>query len=174
MAVLPMIDTPTPFASTKELQDFLSRWEGTSEAQSLALLQVDLSMAREELARRVFASDISRKQLEAILHPRIRTLWMAQAQEWRAAGIKLGVVVIPLLYETNSARHFDKVICVACAGTSQQQRLAARGWSAEQIQQRIAAQWPIERKMTSADHVVWAEGNLEVTMAQVDRILSQL
>lgn len=52
MAVLPMIDMSTPFASTKELQDFLSRWEGTSEAQSLALLQVDLSMAREELARR--------------------------------------------------------------------------------------------------------------------------
>jgi len=139
-----------------------------------AVIAPDGSLRREELARRVFASDISRKQLEAILHPRIRTLWMAQAQEWRAAGIKLGVVVIPLLYETNSARHFDKVICVACAGTSQQQRLAARGWSAEQIQQRIAAQWPIERKMTSADHVVWAEGNLEVTMAQVDRILSQL
>ena len=52
MTVLPMIDTPTPFASTKELQDFLGRWEGTSEAQSLALLQMDLSMSREELARR--------------------------------------------------------------------------------------------------------------------------
>lgn len=139
-----------------------------------AVLAQDGSLRREELARRVFASDISRKQLEAILHPRIRALWMAQTEQWRAEGITLGVVVIPLLYETNSAKHFDKVICVACSAPSQQQRLAARGWSAEQIQQRIAAQQPIEKKLTAADHVVWTEGSPEVTMTQVDRILSQL
>lgn len=137
-----------------------------------AVLTPDGSLRREELARRVFASDMSRRQLEAILHPRIRELWQAQVEAWRAAGVKLGVVVIPLLYETNAAKSFDKIICVACSPASQHQRLLARGWTPEQIQQRIAAQWPIERKLTQADYVIWTEGNPEVTMAQLDRILA--
>lgn len=139
-----------------------------------AVLAQDGSLRRDELARRVFASDMSRKQLEAILHPRIRALWQAQVDQWRTDGVKLGVVVIPLLFETNAARHFDKVICVACSAASQQQRLAARGWSAEQIQQRISAQWPSERKLTQADYVIWTEGSPEVTVTQVDRILAEV
>ncbi|MFA6545497.1 MAG: dephospho-CoA kinase [Limisphaerales bacterium] len=137
-----------------------------------AVLAADGSLRRDELARRVFASEISRKQLEAMLHPRIRALWQEQVDQWRSDGVKLGVVVIPLLFETNSARHFDKVICVGCSAASQQQRLAARGWSTEQVQQRIAAQWPIEKKMTAADYVIWTEGSPEVSMSQVDRILA--
>ena len=134
---------------------------------------VVLTSAALELARRVFASDMSRKPLEAILHPRIRALWLAQVEQWRAEGGPGGVVVIPLLFETNVAKHFDQVVCVACSAATQQQRLAARGWSAEQIQQRLAAQWPIEKKLAQADYVIWTEGNPEVTMAQVDRLLAE-
>lgn len=137
-----------------------------------AVIGPDGALRRDELARRVFASDMSRKQLEAILHPRIRALWQEQVDQWRKDGVRLGVVVIPLLFETNAAKNFDKVICVACSAASQQQRLAARGWTAEQIQQRLAAQWPIEKKMTQADFVIWTEGSPEVTMTQVDRILA--
>jgi dephospho-CoA kinase len=137
-----------------------------------AVLAPDGSLRREELARRVFASDMSRKQLEAILHPRIRALWQAQVEQWRAEGVRLGVVVIPLLFETNVAKHFDQVVCVACSAASQQQRLTTRGWSADQIQQRLAAQWPIEKKQTQADYVIWTEGSPEVTMQQVDRLLA--
>ena len=139
-----------------------------------AVLAPDGSLRRDELARRVFGSDMARKQLEAILHPRIRALWQAQVAEWRAAGVKLGVVVIPLLFETNVAKSFDKVICVACSPASQQQRLADRSWSAEQIQQRIGAQWPIEKKLTQADYVIWTEGGSDVTITQLERILAQV
>lgn len=139
-----------------------------------AVLAPDGSLRRDELARRVFGSDMARKQLEAILHPRIRALWQAHVAEWRASGVKLGVVVIPLLFETNVAKSFDKVICVACSPASQQKRLADRGWSAEQIQQRIGAQWPIEKKLTQADYVIWTEGGSDVTLTQLERILSQV
>ena len=138
-----------------------------------AVIGPDGALRRDELARRVFASDMSRKQLEAILHPRIRALWQEQVEQWRREGVRLGVVVIPLLFETNAGRHFDKVICVACSAPAQQQRLAARGWSAEQIQQRIAAQWPIEKKLTQSDFVIWTEGSPEVTKTQLEKILLQ-
>ncbi len=135
-----------------------------------AVIDPDGALRRDELARRVFASDISRRQLEAILHPRIRALWQAQVDQWRADGVRLGVVVIPLLFEINVAKQFDKVICVACSAATQQQRLTARGWSAEQIQQRNAAQWPTEKKLAQSDFVIWTEGGAEVTVTQVERL----
>ena len=131
----------------------------------------DGRLRREELARRVFADAAARKQLEAILHPRIRTLWLAQVDAWRAEGKPVAVAVIPLLFETRSESHFDATICVACSAATQRQRLQARGWSAEQIEQRIHAQWPTERKMALADFVVWTEGALDVHAAQLERIL---
>ena len=169
---VPVVDTDA--LARKVVEPGQPALKEIQEMFGAAVISPDGALRREELARRVFASDMSRKQLEAILHPRIRALWQAQVEQWRATGVRLGVVVIPLLFETNAAKSFDKTICVACSPVSQQQRLAARGWSAEQIQQRIAAQWPTEKKLTLADYAIWAEGTPEVTMAQVDRILVQV
>src|SRR6266550_5601705 len=87
----------------------------------------DGRLRREELARRIFAEADARRRLEAILHPRIRAIWQSQVQEWRA-GQRSGVVVIPLLFETNASAHFDAIICVACSASTQRRRLEERGW----------------------------------------------
>ncbi|MCX6895640.1 MAG: dephospho-CoA kinase [Verrucomicrobia bacterium] len=129
-------------------------------------------LRREELARLVFADAAARKRLEAILHPRIRDRWLAQIVEWRTAGSAAAVVVIPLLFETGAESNFDKIICVACSAATQRERLLARGWTAEQISQRIAAQWPVEKKMALAHHVVWTEGDSTVLAAQLARIIA--
>jgi dephospho-CoA kinase len=52
--------------------------------------------------------------------------------------------------------------------------LAQRGWSEDQIEQRIVAQWPSEKKIAAAHFVIWSEGGIEVHQAQVDRILERL
>ncbi len=131
-------------------------------------------LRRGELARRVFADVAARQQLEAILHPRIRRLWRSQVETWQAAGCSLVVVVIPLLFETCAEKEMDATICVACSAATQQQRLASRRWSAEQVRQRIAAQLPIETKMAKADFVIWNEAGLEMHQAQLERILAVL
>ena len=128
-------------------------------------------LKRDELARMVFGDDARRRELEAILHPRIRDLWVAQVNAWGAEGKPAGVVVIPLLFETGAANRFDVIICVACSSPSQRQRLLARGWSRTQIEQRIAAQWPVQQKMDRSNHVVWTEPGLEIHAAQLRRIL---
>jgi len=130
----------------------------------------DGRLRRDELARRVFADVAARRRLEEILHPRIRAIWQAQLQSWRAEGRPLAVAVVPLLFETDAARHFDSTICVACSVKTQRARLRARGWTDEQIDQRMAAQLPAEKKMFLADYVVWTEGPLDVHVAQLDRI----
>lgn len=131
-------------------------------------------LRRETLAQIVFADPEARRQLEAILHPRIRDAWRAQVAAWRAEGKPLGVVVIPLLFETGAESEFDAVICVACSAETQRQRLLARGWSAEQIEQRIAAQMPIEEKMLRANYVIWTEAGMDVHAQQVYRIVPPL
>src|SRR5262245_8297552 len=135
------------------------------------IVGADGRLRRDELARRVFSDPEARRRLEGILHPRIRAVWQAQIQSWRATGHRAAVGVIPLLFETDASRHFDATLCVACSAKTQRQRLRARGWSDEQIDQRIAAQMPAERKMMLADYVVWTEGGLEVHEAQLERII---
>lgn len=161
----------------------------------------DGHLRRDVLARIVFGDEARRRQLEGILHPRIRAAWMEQARSWRSLsapqggrtvlgpslepghqdgvpvegkgeiGNHAGVVVIPLLYETGAESEFTATICVACSAASQSKRLAARGWSTEEAERRVRAQWPTDRKVALADFVVWAEGGEELTQRQLERIL---
>ncbi|MGA3141461.1 MAG: dephospho-CoA kinase [Verrucomicrobiota bacterium] len=131
-------------------------------------------LRRDELARIVFSDAPAREKLEAILHPRIRERWLAQIETWRKENRALAVVMIPLLFETRAESHFDKIICVACSAATQRERLLARGWTPEQIQQRLAAQWPVEQKISRADFVVWTEGALDAHAQQLERIFVKL
>jgi dephospho-CoA kinase len=137
------------------------------------VLSADGQLNRAELARVVFADAAARAGLEAILHPRIRAAWQAEAQGWRAAGRSGGAILIPLLFETEAAPVFDAVICVACTEASQRRRLRLRGWDDDQIRQRLAAQWPVEMKMARSDFVVWTDTTLETHAAQLERVVFQ-
>ena len=138
------------------------------------LVARDGRLRRDELARIVFPDAVARKRLEAILHPRIRECWLAQIETWRKENRALAVVAIPLLFETRAGSHFDKIICVACSASTQRERLLARGWTPEQIKQRLAAQWPIERKIARSDFVVWTEGALDMHARQLEQIMAKL
>ena len=131
----------------------------------------DGRLRREALARIVFSDPAARQQLENITHPRIRESWMQQIELWRLERRAHAVVVIPLLFETGAERELDATICVACSAATRRQRLAERGWTVDEIHQRIAAQWPIDRKMARADFVVWTEGGLDVLADQLARII---
>jgi dephospho-CoA kinase len=130
-------------------------------------------LRRRALAGIVFADEKKREHLESILHPRIRTAWLEQAAAWRRESRGCGAVIIPLLFETNGASEFDCIVCVACGADSQRRRLAARGWSVEEIEKRNASQWPVQVKMDRSHRVIWTEPSVEIHAAQLDRILGQ-
>jgi len=134
----------------------------------------DGRLLRQALADRVFADPEARKKLEAILHPRIQALWQKQVETWRKEGKPLAFVVIPLLFETKAESKLEATICVACSTTTQLQRLSERGWSPEEIRNRIAAQLPIETKMLKSNYVIWTEGSLDVHAEQLDCILRKM
>ena len=134
----------------------------------------DGQLRRKELAEIIFADAAARKKLVTILHPRIRERWLAQTEIWRRENRALAIVVIPLLFETRAESHFNKIICVACSAPTQRQRLLSRGWTPNQIKQRLAAQWPVEQKISRADFVVWTDGAPDVQASQLERIFVKL
>ena len=135
-------------------------------------LKADGSLDRDKMASKVFRDEAARKRLEAIIHPRVRTVWEKQIDQWREQKRPVGVVVIPLLFEVDLQDSFDAVLCVACTANTQRARLRERNWDDAQITARIAAQMDIAQKMDLADHVLWNEGAPELLMDQMKEILS--
>ena len=138
------------------------------------VVQDDGHLNRRELAGLVFASKEARERLESILHPGIRDLWKSQVESWKLEGKTLAFVIIPLLFETQAEKEVTATICVACSAPTQEARLATRGWSPEQIRQRVDSQLPIRDKMARSDFVLWNESSLEVLDSQLEMILKRI
>lgn len=144
------------------------------EAFGLGILCADGSLDRAALGGRVFADAGVRARLEAILHPRIRAAWEALLATWADEAKPAGAVVIPLLFETAAESVLGPVVCVACTPATQRVRLRARGWSEAEIDQRIAAQLPVEEKVRRSRFVVWTEPPPIESARQWERIRRDL
>ena len=141
-----------------------------SEIFGAEFLDAQGQLDRGKMAAHIFGNDAERKKLEAIIHPRVRECWLLQMESWRAENVPLGVVVIPLLFEVGAEGEFDSVICVACTGNTQRERLRARGWDDVQIAARIAAQMDVAEKIERANQVVWTEGDVNLLREQLQSI----
>ena len=148
--------------------------EDIVKAFGTEVLQDNGELNRKKAAEIVFSDDSKRLKLEEILHPLIREAWELRLNKWSLENEKLGVVVIPLLYETECERYFDKVVCMACSRDIQLKRLRQRGWSDLEIDQRIKAQLLIGKKMSRADYVVWTNGTIDTHAKQWDVLISYL
>ena len=131
-------------------------------------------LRRSDLGERVFRTPTDRIALERILHPRIQRRWQSQLVDWRAAGVSLACVVIPLLFEKNYREEFEAVVAVACGEATQHARTSARGWTGDQLRLREQAQLPVARKIAEADFLVWTEGTMAVHRRQWLRILEDI
>jgi dephospho-CoA kinase len=129
-------------------------------------------LLRKELAAEVFRDSTKRVKLEAILHPKIRVLWFQTVQKWREEGKKAAAVIIPLLFETNAQSAFSATVCLACSPQTQLERLRQRGWTDADLRSRIAAQWPIDKKIALSDYVVWTDTTVAAHEAQLKCLLS--
>jgi dephospho-CoA kinase len=127
---------------------------------------------RAALARRVFADAAARRDLESIVHP----LVYRRIEDWFdvSAGEHVAVADVPLLYETGHERDFHRVVVAACLPAQQVERLLARGLSADQARQRIAAQLPIDEKRRRADYVIDTSGACAGTDRQVIEVWERL
>jgi dephospho-CoA kinase len=139
------------------------------------VVAADGSIDRKKLGAIVFADASARRELEAITHPPVYRAIEAGLRAFALIGEDaFAIVAVPLLYETGAEKTFDKVIVTTCAVETQLERLLARGMTEEAARQRLAAQWPAERKAQRADFVITTDGTFAETDAQLDAVLKLL
>jgi len=121
---------------------------------------------RRLLGQLVFGDPAARKQLEAIVHPRIRAAEAARVDAW---GMREGVAITEaaLLVETGGRDRYHRLVVVSAPARARIARLAARGMSKTDVEQRMAAQMPDADKAATADYLVDNGGSPAETAAQV-------
>jgi dephospho-CoA kinase len=123
-------------------------------------------LRREQLRELVFQQPQARKELENILHPRIRAVWLGLVKEK-----KLLLAEIPLLFETKADRYLDLIVVTACSYHTQTERMVQkRSLPLSLVEQMINAQTPLAEKMERAAHVVWTDCPLQITKFQTERL----
>lgn len=126
------------------------------------LLQSDGRLDRGALRARVFADDDARRRLEAILHPRIRTVLRDACA---AAAGPYAVVAIPLLVESGARTAYpwlDRILVVDAPGELQRARLMQRdGIDAALAERMLAAQASRRERLAIADDVIVNDGTLQ-------------
>ncbi|MEY4569115.1 MAG: hypothetical protein RLZZ398_554 [Verrucomicrobiota bacterium] len=125
---------------------------------------------RHFLRGRVFADDAARLRLEAILHPRVRQECLDSLELAGKRGAELFVADVPLFFEKGFDFGQTQVLVVASSRSTQIQRLKARsGFDDLLIESILAAQLPVQEKMSRADVVFWNEGPPALLRSQVRR-----
>ena len=140
-----------------------------------SVLAPDGGLDRRAMAALVFADAQARRDLEAIVLPRVREATARWLTSMDAQKHPFVVVAVPLLYEVGRDKDFDAVIVTTCSPDAQRQRLMARSSiSAAEAQQRIDAQLPQDYKVSRADSVIDTNGSVAETDRQVDALLARL
>lgn len=115
-------------------------------------------VSRREVAKIVFARDAAaeREFLERLTHPRIQMRLQQELAKAQAADPPPRVVVIDaaLLFEAGWDRLCDKVLFVDAPRDVRLERAVRRGWSADQLAAREAAQMPVEEKRRRSDLLI--------------------
>ncbi|MCV0414517.1 MAG: dephospho-CoA kinase [Brevundimonas sp.] len=133
---------------------------------------VDGTVDRVRLAEILGRDDQAFRRLEAIVHPLVARGRMADLEAARAAGVRLAVLDIPLLFETGGDRAVDAVVVVTADPQVQAERVLARpGMTRERFEAILARQTPDAEKRARADFVVGTGRGLEAARAEVAAIV---
>ena len=123
---------------------------------------------RKKLAEIVFSDQQARKDLEAIVHPRVQALFAEAVADLDHDDIL--IYEIPLLVETGAAEKFDYVITVESEIELRKERLLKKGLYISQIEKRMASQASEEARTAVADSVIRNDGDEDSLLRQVENL----
>lgn len=130
-----------------------------------AVIATDGRLDRSAMRALIFADDTARKQLEAIVHPRIQDETRRQSNR---AGGEYQIIVVPLLVNSSLKDILDRVLVVDCDEETQFRRLLGRDEESEdQARRMLAAQASRSARLAIADDVINNVNGLADTRTQV-------
>jgi dephospho-CoA kinase len=123
---------------------------------------------RKKLAEIVFSDPQARKDLEAIIHPRVQALFAEAVADLNDEDIL--IYEIPLLVETGAASKFDYIVTVESDLELRKERLLKKGLYISQIEKRMASQASPEARAAIADKVIRNDGDEDSLLRQVENL----
>ncbi len=133
-----------------------------------ALLERFGTLDRREIAAVVFADESARRDLNAIVHPKVHEAILDAIARSSAPACVLDV---PLLFESGMESLADEVWVVHVPKETQVRRVMTRDklTDAEALA-RIDSQMPTEAKIARADETIDASGDKERTRARIESL----
>ncbi len=142
-------------------------------ADKNGILDENGKISRKKLGAVVFNNKEKLKQLEEIIHPKVKdeiNRFFEQNKDKQIAA-----AVVPVLYEAGMQNMFDYVILVCAKRELQINRLMKRdSLSRDEAEKRINLFMNEEDKIKQADFVVYNNLDIKDTMAQIGNILKTL
>ena len=134
------------------------------------------SLNRSKLASLIFADPVSRRKVEAILHPRIRQLWLKKLNDLQSAGKPVIVYVVPLYFESGQKMdEIEKVILVSAPDDLKISRIMARdGFPREAAELRLKAQLPDSEKIPKSDYVIYNYSTVDAVTDKAREVFTAL
>lgn len=115
---------------------------------------------RKRIAAEVFADPVKRRELEAKLHPQVKAKIDDFFVRHSALSTQHSLAIIPLLFETHWDADYDIICCVSSAREAQVERMmTTRGYTREEAEARLAAQWPVAEKAERSHYIIANDGN---------------
>jgi dephospho-CoA kinase len=129
---------------------------------------------RRKMAGIVFHDAGRRRELEAILHPRIRERYEQVLDALEKAGHTVVIYEVPLLFEKNLQGDMKAVILVTADEGTRIARVRARDDVTEQeVRARMAAQMDEETKRKRADYVIDNSGTLDQLRREIEFLIAR-
>ena len=127
---------------------------------------------RKALGEIIFNDKSAKDDLEAIVHPRVRELFLEVVADLEADEIL--IYEIPLLVETKAAGNFDFIITVEADLELRKNRLLKRGMFISEIESRIAAQASPAEREAVATYVIENNADEDQLLRKVENLWEEL
>jgi dephospho-CoA kinase len=138
------------------------------------ILGEDGGLDRRKMASVVFRDPERRRELEALLHPRIRDRFEQVLDALEKAGHEVAVYEVPLLFERNLQGEMKAVILVTAPVDVRVARVRARDDVTEtEVRARIAAQMDEDQKRRRADYIIENHGSLDELRREVEFLMAR-
>lgn len=166
------------FDCDEVVQGFLRRAEvlaEISEALGEEVRGENGALDRVRLRELVFEDEEQRRNLEGVLHPKVRKECLEKREKsFKNPSTTIFVADVPLLFESGFDFDQELNLVVATSEATQRSRLRARSRLEDKmISSILNAQLPIQEKISRGDVVFWNEGKLSFLERQLSRFLHQ-
>ncbi|MBT3182788.1 MAG: dephospho-CoA kinase [Deltaproteobacteria bacterium] len=150
-------------------------WEQIFKHFGKSILLEDNVIDRSKLAKTIFDDPRERKFLESLIHPYVRNEISHRIASLVKQNQPFVMVEIPLLFEVGWESDFDAIIVITCSKENEIERCRNKfKLSREEALKRIDSQYPLQRKIDSADVIIENDGPLEETEVQVKRLYHEM